>query len=120
MPPQQTGGSVPAAHMRALIPSSVMEFHLQRQYATAIFVALQAWKIKDLFAVYFTAYPELYNGIISKWWFIDAFFLIALYIAKIPWLQFTIMKTICLMFIACAFDLSVFSVSTVSTFYFYF
>ncbi|GAA5817575.1 hypothetical protein MFLAVUS_011123 [Mucor flavus] len=113
MPPQQTGGSVPAAHMRALIPSSVMEFHLQRQYATAIFVALQAWKIKDLFAVYFTAYPELYNGIISKWWFIDAFFLIALYIAKIPWLQFTIMKTICLMFIACAFDLSVFSVSTV-------
>lgn len=120
MPPQQTGGSVPAAHLRALIPSSVMEFHYQRQCAIAILVALQAWKLKDFFDVYYTAYPELYSGIISKWWFIDAFYLIALYIAKIPWLQFTTMKTICLMFIAFAFDLSVFSFPTVSAFLFFF
>lgn len=99
-PPQQQrqGGGIPVAHARALIPASRMEFHIQRQWAAALFVLLQAWKVTDLFLVYNASYPEQYSGILAKWWFIDFIYFSALYIAKIPWLQFTLIKTLLLTF----------------------
>lgn len=111
MPPQQPGG-IPIAHMRALIPASRMEFHVQRQWAFALFVLLQAWKVTDLFLVYNAAYPEQYNGILGKWWLIDFSYFIALYIVKIPWLQFTLVKTLLLSFGMLWLDWTIFAMPT--------
>ncbi|KAG0797154.1 hypothetical protein G6F22_004612 [Rhizopus arrhizus] len=112
MPPTQ-GRPIPQAHKRALIPSSTIDFPVQRRWAASIFVALQAWKTADLFSVYRASYPEQYNGILLKWWLIDAFYFLALYIAKIPWLQFTAPKTLLLTFILFWIDLALFSVPSV-------
>lgn len=119
MPPQQTGG-IPAAHMRAFIPPSRMEFHVQRQWACALFVLLQAWKVTDLFQVYHASYPEQYSGILAKWWFIDFLYLVALYIAKIPWLQFTAVKTVLLTLLMFWIDWTIFAMPAVSSFYLFF
>lgn len=117
MPPQQTGGSVPVAHLRALIPASVMEFHIQRRWAISIFILLQAWKVADLLSTYSAAYPEQHNGLLSKWFLIDALYLIALHIAKIPWLQFSKPKTLCLILLTTLIDLTIFSRHAVSILY---
>lgn len=92
MPPQQPQ-SGHEAHRRALIPSSRMEFPVQRRWAFSIFVFLQAWKVADLFVIFTASYPEQYNNYLLKWWLIDTLYLIALHVAKIPWLQFTVLKT---------------------------
>jgi nucleoporin POM152 len=94
--PQQRGGPVPEAHRIALIPSSTMEFHVQRQWAAGIFVGLQAWKLADLLLVYTANDPEQYSGMLLKWGISDTLYLLALYIARIPWLQFSLLKTIML------------------------
>ncbi|KAG1471634.1 hypothetical protein G6F56_002012 [Rhizopus delemar] len=112
MPPQQ-GRPIPQAHRRALIPPSVIDFPVQRRWAVSIFVALQAWKVADLFSVYRATYPEQYNGIMLQWCLIDALYIFALYIAKIPWLQFSGLKTLILAFLLLWIDLALFSVPSV-------
>lgn len=111
---QGQGAPVPYAHQIALIPSSRMEFPIQRRWAAAIFVLLQTLKISDLWKVYTAAYPEQYNGILMKWFLIDAAYLIALYIAKIPWLQFSLLKTILLSFFMFWVDFMLFAMPIVS------
>ncbi|KAI7906649.1 uncharacterized protein BX663DRAFT_483356 [Cokeromyces recurvatus] len=95
-PRQQPGGPVSEAHRLALIPSSRMEFPTQRRWAVSIFVLLQSWKITDLWLAYTAAYPEQYSGILMKWWLIDTIYLLCLHVAKIPWLQFSVIKTLLL------------------------
>ncbi|KAI7879844.1 uncharacterized protein EV154DRAFT_450858 [Mucor mucedo] len=92
MPTEQSNG-IPAAHRRALIPPSQMEFHNQRLYAISIFVLLQAWKLADLLLVHSATYPEQHQGTLLKWCLIDATYFVALHVAKIPWLQFPFWKT---------------------------
>lgn len=92
IPPQQTVG-IPATHMRPLIPASRMEFHTQRLYAVSIFVLLQAWKLADLLLVNFASNPEQHQGFLYKWVLIDTCYFVALHVAKVPWLQFSIWKT---------------------------
>lgn len=113
MPPQQTGG-IPASHRRALIPSSRVEFHLQRRYAAAFFAGLQAWKVSDLLYVYTAAYPEQQSGVLAKWLLIDTCYLIALFIAQIPWLQFTLVKTIFLSILLAFSNITLFAAPAVS------
>ncbi|CEI90593.1 hypothetical protein RMCBS344292_04914 [Rhizopus microsporus] len=113
MPSQQQGRPVPLAHTRAFIPSSTIDFPVQRRWAVSIFVLLQAWKATDLFTVYQAAYPEQYNGIFFKWFLIDAIYMLALYIAKIPWLQFSALKTIFLTMLLFWINLILFSVPSV-------
>ncbi|KAI8979759.1 hypothetical protein BDF20DRAFT_835729 [Mycotypha africana] len=94
-PPQQRGRPrLTEAERKALIPSSTMEFAIQRRWAVTIFVCLQAMKIADVFRRFTAAYPEQYEGLVLKWWMLDALYFIILHIAKIPWLQFTPLKTI--------------------------
>ncbi|KAI9267839.1 hypothetical protein BY458DRAFT_556205 [Sporodiniella umbellata] len=112
MPPQQ-GQPIPQAHQRALIPSSTIDFPVQRRWAASIFVALQAWKATDLVLVYQATYPEQYNGILLKWWLIDALYFFALYVAKIPWLQFSALKTLILATMLLWLDLAAFSAPTI-------
>lgn len=118
MPPQQTGG-IPAAHMRALIPPSRMEFHVQRRWAISIFVFLQAWKLSDLLLVYSASYPEQYHGILFKWLLLESCYFGALHVAKIPWLQFPVWKTVSLILFFSLLNSSVFAGTTVSNFYYY-
>jgi nucleoporin POM152 len=114
MPPQQTGG-IPAAHRRARIPSSRMEFHVQRRWAAAIFAALQAYKMTDLVLVYAAVYPEQHGGLLLKWLFYDTAYLIALFFVQIPWLQFTLVKTLFLITFMVIFNVVLFTVPTVSS-----
>ncbi|KAI9271118.1 hypothetical protein EDC94DRAFT_597244 [Helicostylum pulchrum] len=94
--------------MRPLIPYTVMGFNHQFHLAIGILVVLQTWKVEDILAVYYATNPEQYNGIIPKWCFIDACYLVSLHIAKTPWLQATKLRTIFLISIAFMFNLSVF------------
>ncbi|CAO3661533.1 unnamed protein product [Rhizopus microsporus] len=113
MPSQQQGRPVPLAHTRAFTPSSTIHFPVQRRWAVSIFVLLQAWKTTDLFTVYQATYPEQYSGIFFKWFLINAMYMLALYIAKIPWLQFSALKTIFLTVLLFWIDLILFSVPSV-------
>ncbi|KAI9476070.1 MAG: hypothetical protein EXX96DRAFT_527054 [Benjaminiella poitrasii] len=117
-PPQpaqrrQRGGPVPVTHQLALIPSSRMEFPTQRRWAASIFVLLQSWKIADLWLVYTAAYPEQYSGMLAKWWLIDTIYLLCLHIAKIPWLQFSIIKTTLLTFFMLWLNFAIFVTPTI-------
>ncbi|KAI9013365.1 hypothetical protein CLU79DRAFT_890506 [Phycomyces nitens] len=99
MPPspltqRPAGAAIPVAHVRSLIPSSRVPFPTQRSYSAAIFVLLQALKAYDIYTAYTASYPEQYSGFMLKWWLFDIAYLIALWIAKIPWLQFSGIKTI--------------------------
>lgn len=116
MPPvnQVQARPVPYAHQIALIPNTRMEFPTQRRWAVAIFVVLQSCKIVDLFKVYTAAYPDQYNGILMKWFLIDAAYLVSLYIAKIPWLQFSLLKTILLTILVFWVDFMLFAMPIVS------
>jgi nucleoporin POM152 len=112
--PQQRGGPVPEAHRIALIPSSTMEFPVQRRWAAGIFAALQAWKAADLLLVYTASDPEQYSSMLFKWGCSDILYLLALYIARIPWLQFSFLKTIVLAFAFIIFNNVAFIDPTVS------
>ncbi|KAI9311595.1 hypothetical protein BX666DRAFT_1996701 [Dichotomocladium elegans] len=90
---QNAPTAIPLTHQRALIPASFIEFPTQRLYAISAFVLLQAFKLYDVFLVYYAHYPEEYNGILLKWWLVDAMLLLALWILQIPWLQFSFFKT---------------------------
>lgn len=117
---QQTSAHVSEAHRRALIPSSRMEFPVQRRWAFSIFVLLQAWKVADLFVIFTATYPEQYNSHLVKWWLIDTLYLLALHVAKIPWLQFTALKTTVLILLMMFANFVVFALPIVkiSTFFF--
>ncbi|KAI8880506.1 hypothetical protein K501DRAFT_191122 [Backusella circina FSU 941] len=101
------------ASQRAFIPSSTLEFPIQRRWAASIFVLIQALKCVDLFALYTAEYPELYDGIVSKWLLFDALYFIILYFARIPWLQFSLFKTILLIVLMSLLDLFLFAYPTV-------
>lgn len=87
---------MPEAHRIALIPSSTMEFPVQRLWALSIFAGLQAWKVADLLLTYTASNVEQHSNVVFKWACIDTLYLFALYIARIPWLQFSIAKTVML------------------------
>jgi hypothetical protein len=114
MPQQNT------ASQRALIPSTTIEFPIQRRWAASIFVLIQALKCVDLFALYTAEYPELYDGIVSKWLLIDALYFFALYFARIPWLQFSFFKTCLLIVLLTLLNLFLFAYPTVSLIFFFF
>jgi nucleoporin POM152 len=114
MPPQPQSGH--EAQRRALIPSSRMEFPIQRRWAFSIFVLLQAWKAADLLVIFTATYPEQYNSYLAKWWFIDSIYLVALHVAKIPWLQFTVLKTTFLIFLLMFVNFIVFALPIVRSF----
>lgn len=114
MPRQQQSGHVSEAHKKALIPSSRMEFPVQRRWACSIFVFLQAWKLADLFVIFAATYPEQYNNYLLKWWLIDTLYLVILHVAKIPWLQFTVLKTTALILFMMFFNFIVFALPIVS------
>ncbi|CAO0793001.1 unnamed protein product [Mucor circinelloides] len=111
MPPvvQAQGVPVPYAHQRALIPATRMEFPTQRLWAFSIFVLLQALKAADFWRAYMAAYPDQHSGLLIKWWFIDFIYLLALYFAQIPWLQFSLLKTLLLSAFLCWIDFLVFT-----------
>ncbi|CEP16331.1 hypothetical protein [Parasitella parasitica] len=118
MPPLAQRPPVPYAHQIALIPNTTIEFPTQRLWAASIFTLLQSIKIIDIFRVYTAAYLDQYNGILIKWFFIDAAFLWALYMVKIPWLQFSFLKTVLLIFTMfwvdfIAFAMPIFGISSV-------
>ena len=98
------------AHQRALIPSTSIEFPTQRLYAISIFIALQALKLFEAC----TVNPEQHTYSWFKWLIIDCSYLFALWIVQIPWLQFTVTKTIIYGFILGLLDLAVFRVAIVS------
>lgn len=116
MPPvvQAQGVPVPYAHQRALIPATRMEFPTQRLWAFSIFVLLQALKAADFWRAYMAAYPDQHSGLLIKWWFIDFIYLLALYFAQIPWLQFSLLKTLLLSAFLCWIDFLVFTAPIVS------
>lgn len=72
------------------------------QIAISIFVALQAWKIKDVLAVNYATDPELYYRITLQCFLIDVFYFFVLKIANVHGLH--VMK---LMYIACRLSLFV-------------
>jgi nucleoporin POM152 len=84
------------AASRALIPDRFIDFPSQRLWAVAIFGLLQSLKIVDLIQLYWTSHPENYGGSLFKWWCLDLLYLFALWIVKIPWLQFSNTKTLVL------------------------
>ncbi|ORZ14614.1 hypothetical protein BCR42DRAFT_417294 [Absidia repens] len=93
---RETVGATPLAHQRALIPSSVMNFPLQRLMATTVLVFLQAIKIYYVARIITATTPELYDDSYRWCSFLDAMFIVALYIFRIPWLQFTLLKSLIL------------------------
>lgn len=110
-----TPPSISAAHQRALIPSSSLEFPTQRLYAISIFVLLQALKLYDAYGAHLSSHLEQYSGILLKWWFIDSVYMFALWVLQIPWLQFSGLKSICLALLLILIDLLIFTISPVST-----
>ncbi|KAI8098635.1 uncharacterized protein BX664DRAFT_319225 [Halteromyces radiatus] len=105
---RQTVRATTLAHQRALIPSSFMDFPLQRLVATIIFGTLQTIKIFYAFRTYTATYPEQYNGILLWWWFLDATFIFVLYVFRIPWLQFSSLKSILLVIFLSTIDVLIF------------
>lgn len=96
------------AQQRALIPPSVMDFPLQRLVVTAIFGLLQTIKVFYSFRVLSATYHEQYNGICGWWWTIDALFILTLYILRIPWLQFSTLKSFFLITVLMTVDVLLF------------
>ncbi|KAI8146224.1 hypothetical protein BJV82DRAFT_600953 [Fennellomyces sp. T-0311] len=103
-----------AAHQRALIPSTYIEFPTQRLYAISIFVLLQAIKLYDIYCVYSASYAEEYSGMFIKWWIFDSLYMVSLWIVQIPWLQFSFMKSLILALLLILIDLVLFAVPTAS------
>lgn len=116
MPPvvQAQGPPVPYAQQRALIPATRMEFPTQRLWAFSIFVLLQALKAADFWRAYMAAYPEQHGSPLGKWCLVDIIYLFALYFAQIPWLQFSLLKTVLLSISLCYIDFLAFSIPIVS------
>ncbi|KAI8060399.1 uncharacterized protein B0P05DRAFT_557984 [Gilbertella persicaria] len=117
---QQRDRPVPAAHKIALIPPSVMEFPVQRRWAATIFAALLAWKATQFISLWTSSDPELYSRVLFKSFLLDTLYFSVLYIVKIPWLQFSLLKTLLLIFGmygigACTFSLPFLGVSTLLT-----
>ncbi|KAF7728475.1 hypothetical protein EC973_006028 [Apophysomyces ossiformis] len=110
----QATGVLPAAHQRALIPPSTLEFPSQRLYALSIFVAAQALKLYDVYGAYWASYPEQYSGVLLKWWLIDTLYMLLLWVVKIPWLQFSGLKTMLLTLVLITFDVVLFSLPSVA------
>ncbi|KAL0073492.1 hypothetical protein F4703DRAFT_1947459 [Phycomyces blakesleeanus] len=108
--PRPLDSSIPVAHNRALIPSNRVPFPTQRIYAVSAFVLLQTIKAYDIFITYTASYPEQYSGFMLKWWLFDVAYLIALWIVKIPWLQFSTFKTILLSLSIMALDAVIFEI----------
>ncbi|KAI8066421.1 hypothetical protein BC940DRAFT_258202 [Gongronella butleri] len=102
------GGRVPSAQQRALIPGTVMDFPTQRLYATLVFGSLQAYKVYDLFRASLEAVPEASSGLVVKWIALDCLYMAALYITRIPWLQFSLLKTLFLLTLLWSLDICVF------------
>ncbi|KAI8344547.1 hypothetical protein BC941DRAFT_387222 [Chlamydoabsidia padenii] len=90
---RHTVGALPPAHELALIPASFMDFPLQRLVATSVFTLLQLLKIYHVARVLIATYPELYDGTLFWWCCIDAIFVIILFFLRIPWLQFSRIKS---------------------------
>ncbi|KAI8973029.1 hypothetical protein BDB01DRAFT_749580 [Pilobolus umbonatus] len=109
MPP-----GTPEAHRRAFISSTTMEFPVQRRWAASIFILLQAWKLSDLLLTYTSTDPTLSSTHMVKWWIYDTLYLIVLYIMRIPWLQFSLLKTIVLIFTLLMTNLILFVMPTFS------
>jgi nucleoporin POM152 len=84
------------AASRALIPDRFIDFPSQRLWAVAIFGLLQAMKVVDLVHLYWTWQNGNYGTLLLKWWSFDLLYLFALWIVKIPWLQFSNTKTLVL------------------------
>ncbi|OBZ91822.1 hypothetical protein A0J61_00138 [Choanephora cucurbitarum] len=108
-PPPPQGRPVPAAHRRALIPSAFMEFPVQRRWAAAVFMALVGWKLTQFIALWTSSDPELYSRVLIKSFFFDAAYFFGLYIVKIPWLQFSLVKTLFLIFCTYGIEVCTFS-----------
>ncbi|KAI7857423.1 hypothetical protein BDC45DRAFT_459107 [Circinella umbellata] len=99
-----------AAHQRALIPSTSIEFPTQRLYAMSILIALQGFKLFEAITINSALHPEQHTYSFLKWLFIDCLYLIALWIVQIPWLQFTFNKTIFFGLVLFLLDLLVFRI----------
>lgn len=104
---RQTVRNVPLAHQRALIPPSFIDFPLQRLIATTIFTLLQTLKIFYAFRNLTTSYPEQFD---STGWLtlLDIVFVLCLYICRIPWLQFSLLKSLVLIMTFTMFNTLVF------------
>ncbi|CAG8547526.1 3706_t:CDS:10 [Funneliformis caledonium] len=70
----------------------------QRLIATAVFVAIWAYKL-----YYFTTGLEHFSlfGVLFQWCLIDTMFFITLYFCRIPWLHFPLWKIILLLILSC-------------------
>ncbi|ORZ08960.1 hypothetical protein BCR42DRAFT_382174 [Absidia repens] len=105
---RQTVRNVPLAHQRALIPPSLIDFPLQRLIATTIFMSLQTLKIFYAFRNLTTSYPEQYHGTTGWITLLDIIFILVLYICRIPWLQFSLLKSLLLIMTFTMFNTLVF------------
>ncbi|KAI7868786.1 hypothetical protein BDF14DRAFT_1790894 [Spinellus fusiger] len=108
--PSAASSAVPIAHQRALISPLRIPFPTQRGYAIALFVVLQSIKAYDILLSHRATYDGQYSGMMLKWWVWDIAFLTALWIVKIPWLQFSGLKTIVLSLLMMVFDAVLFEI----------
>ena len=102
------------AHQRALIPSTSIEFPTQRLYAISILIALQALKLFEALTINSALSPGQHTFAFFKWVIIDFSYMFALWIVQIPWLQFTVRKTVFYGAILAVLDLLVFRIPLVS------
>ncbi|ORX58777.1 hypothetical protein DM01DRAFT_1282670 [Hesseltinella vesiculosa] len=110
---------MPSAQQRALISPTRIDFPTQRLIATLIFVSLQSYKVYHLVAASLISHSYAYSGLFWKWMLYDCIYIFALYVARIPWLQFSILKSIFLVSLLWSVDMCMFVGPAVSLcFYF--
>ncbi|RUP51079.1 hypothetical protein BC936DRAFT_149996 [Jimgerdemannia flammicorona] len=76
-----------------VVPLQLIDAPSQRKYAFSFFIALGIWKVIDLAYLYGESHTEAYDLVLAKWCIIDAFFLLMLWLLRIPWLHFSIFST---------------------------
>ncbi|KAL1914925.1 uncharacterized protein VTP21DRAFT_7841 [Calcarisporiella thermophila] len=88
-----------------LIPHEFVDFPTQRLYATALFVAVQAWKAKSVLEYSYLGEAHAPH----LWLLLDAGFFTLLYILQIPWLNLKAWSTMLMITVFCVSDVVIFS-----------